>query len=79
MLKKKVSGKVKIVINYKKLTDNTAFDGYYISNKMVLFNRIQGASWFSKMYCKSGYWQIKMDNKSVSLTAFSAHKDIMSG
>ena len=42
-------GKVRIVINYKKFNDNTSFYGYYIPNKTILFNRIQGASWFSKM------------------------------
>ena len=47
--------KARMVINYKKLNDNIVFDGYYISNKTVLFNRIQGASWFLKMDCKSGY------------------------
>jgi len=61
-----------MTINYKKLNDNTIYDGYYIPNKIVLFNRIQGASWFSKMDCKSEYWQIKMDEESISLTAFSA-------
>jgi len=64
--------KVRIVINYKMLNDNTIFDGYYIPNKTVLFNRIQEASWFSKIDCKSKYWQIKMDEESISLTAFSA-------
>jgi len=33
-------GKALMVINYKKLNDNTVFDGYYIPNKTVLFNRI---------------------------------------
>ena len=33
-------GKARMVINYKKLNDNTVFDGYYIPNKTVLFNRI---------------------------------------
>jgi len=47
--------KARMVINYKKLNDNTVFDGYYIPNKTVLFNTIQGASWFLKMGCKSGY------------------------
>ena len=65
-------GKAKMIINYKKLNDNTVFDDYYIPNKIVLFNRIQGASWFSKRHYKSGFWQIKMDKKSISLTAFSA-------
>jgi len=48
-------GKARMVINYKKLNDNAVVDGYYIPNKTVLFNRIQGAFWFSKMDCKSGY------------------------
>ena len=64
--------KVRMVINYKKLNDNTVFDGYYISNKTVLFNRIQGASWFSKMDYQNEYWQIKMDEENISLTAFNA-------
>ena len=34
-------GKAKMIINYKKPNNNTVFDGYYISNKTVLFNRIQ--------------------------------------
>ena len=48
--------KIRMVINYEKFNDNIVFDGYYIPNKTVLFNRIQGVSWFSKMDCKSGYW-----------------------
>ena len=48
-------GKTRMVINYKNLNDNTVFDGYYIPNKTTIFNRIQGASRFSKMDCKSGY------------------------
>ena len=41
-----------MIINYKKLNDNTVFDGYYIPNKTVLFKRIQGPlglqKWISK-------------------------------
>ena len=43
--------------------------------KIVIFNRIQGASWFSKMDCKSGYWQIKMDKESIHITVFSAPQE----
>ena len=49
--------KVRMVMNCKKLNDNTIFDGYYIPNKMD---------------CKSSYWQIKIDEESIHLTAFSA-------
>jgi len=65
------SGKARMVINYKKFNANTVFDSYYIPNKIVLFNRIQVASWFSKMDCKSSYWQINIDEESNPLTAFS--------
>jgi len=52
---KEKRGRARMVINYKKLNDNTVFGGYYISNKAVIFNIIQGASWFSKIDCKSRY------------------------
>jgi len=61
-----------MVIYYKNHNDNTVFDDYYIPNKTMLFNRIHGASWFSKMDCKSGYWQIKIDEESIPLTILSA-------
>ena len=48
-------GKARMVINYRKLNDNIVFHGYYIPHKAVLFNRIQEASWFSKMDYKSRY------------------------
>ena len=65
-------GKAIIVISYKDLNDNTIFVGYYFPNKTVFFNKIQGASWFTKMNCRSYYCQVKMDEKSIPLTAFSA-------
>ena len=37
-------GKTGMLIKYKKLHDNTIFDGYYIPNKIDLFNRMKGAS-----------------------------------
>ena len=52
---KEKRGKVRMTINYKKFNDNTIFDGYYIPNKTVIFNIIQGASWLLKMDCKSRY------------------------
>ena len=60
-----------MVINYKKFNDNTIFDGYYIPNEIVLFNRIQEISWFSKTDCRNGCWQIKMGEESILLTTFS--------
>jgi len=33
--------KVRMITNCKKLNDNITFVGYYVPNKIVLFNRIQ--------------------------------------
>ena len=60
-----------MVINYKEVNKNTKFDGYYIPNKKILINLAQGKNYYSKFGCKSGFWQIKMDNNNMSIIAFS--------
>ena len=60
-----------MVINYKRLNDNTRTDGYKLPDKTELINRIQGKTVFSKFDCKSGYWQIKMHPDSIEWTAFT--------
>lgn len=64
-------GKVKIVINYKKLNEATKFDGYYLPNKDTLIKQVQNKKIFSKFECKSGFWQIILTEESKPLTAFS--------
>ena len=64
-------GKARMVINYKEVNKNTKFDGYYIPNKEILINLARGKNYYSKFDCKSGFWQIKMDNDSIPITAFS--------
>ena len=60
-----------MIINYKILNDN-AYDGAYkIPNKYSLINSIQGCRYFSQLYCKSGFWQIRLDEDNKSWTAFS--------
>ena len=66
-----VRGKARMVINYKRLNDNTTIDGYKLPDKTELINRIQGRKVFSKFDCKSGYWQIKMHEDSIEWTTFT--------
>lgn len=66
-----VRGKARMVINYKRLNDNTRTDGYKLPDKIELINRIQGKTVFSKFDCKSGYWQIKMHLDSIEWTTFT--------
>ena len=64
-------GKARMVINYKEVNKNTKFDGYYIPNKEILINLAREKNYYSKFDCKSRFWQIKMDNDSIPITAFS--------
>ena len=64
-----------MVINYKEVDKNTKFDGYYIPNKEILINLARGKNYNSKFGCKSGFWQIKMDNDSIPITTFSTPRD----
>ena len=63
-------GKTRMTINYKEVNKNIKFDGYYIPNKEIL-NLARGKNYYSKFDCKSGFWQIKMDNDSIPITSFS--------
>lgn len=59
-----------MVINYKRLNDNTFDNAYTLPHKDQIINRIQGAKWFSKFDYKSGYHQIKIHPNSIEWTAF---------
>ena len=48
-------GKSRMVIDYRRLNDNTANDAYDIPDKIELLNSIQGSKIFSKFDCKSGF------------------------
>ena len=66
-----VRGKSRMVINYKRLNDNTLDNSYKLPGKDQLINRIQDAKIFSKIDLKSGFWQIQMENSSIIWTAFT--------
>jgi hypothetical protein len=66
-----VRGKSCMVINYKRLNDNTVDDVYNIPNKQEWINRIQGSKYFSKFDLMAGFSQVKMEEESIPWTAFT--------
>ena len=66
-----VRGKARMVINYKELNKYTKFDGYFLPNKEVLINLVKNKTYYSKFDCKSGFWQIQMEENSIPYTTFS--------
>jgi hypothetical protein len=51
-----VREKSRMVINYKRLNDNTIDDAYNIPNKQEWINRIQGSKYFLKFDLKARFW-----------------------
>ncbi|KAJ9544475.1 hypothetical protein OSB04_024182 [Centaurea solstitialis] len=66
-----VRGKSQMVINYKRVNDNTVDDAYNIPHKTVLINQIQNCKIFSKFDLKCGFWQVKMHPNNIKWTAFT--------
>ena len=64
-------GKSIMVINYKRLNDNTEDEGYDIPTKEYLLGKIKNYNIFSKFDCKSGFWQVKMHEDSIPWMDFS--------
>ena len=49
-----------MVINYKRLNNNTKDDGYDIPTKKCLLGKIKDCTIFNKFDDKSRFWQVKM-------------------
>nr|WNH14473.1 reverse transcriptase [Physostegia virginiana caulimovirus 1] len=64
-------GKKRMVINYKDLNKVTIGDSHNLPNKDELLALIRGKAIFSSFDCKSGFWQVLLDEESKHLTAFT--------
>ena len=60
-----------MVINYKALNKETIDDGYFLPKKEEPLTLIRGNKYFSGLDCKSGFWQVRLEEESQLLTAFS--------
>ena len=63
-------GKLRMVINYKRLNELTIFDDCFLPNEQLLLNKTLHWKWFSNFDCKSGFYQIKLKDSAKPLTAF---------
>ena len=67
---KKDSG-LRFCINLRKLNNWTIKDAYSLPHIDKTLDSLKGSQWFSSLDLKSGYWQVKMDEGSKPLTAFT--------
>ncbi len=67
----KKDGGLHFCINLRKLNARTVWDAYALPHIEELLDSLAGATVFSMLDLKSGYWQVKMHEASQPLTAFT--------
>ncbi|WMV08531.1 hypothetical protein MTR67_001916 [Solanum verrucosum] len=67
---KKKDGSLRMCIDYRQLNKVTIHNKYHLPRIEDLFDQLQGAVHFSKMYLRSGYHQLRIREEDVSKTAF---------
>ena len=67
---KKKDGSMRMCVDYRDLNRITIKNRYPLPRVDELFDRLKGASWFSKIDLRSGYHQVRIHPDDVHKTAF---------
>ncbi|HXI16600.1 MAG TPA: reverse transcriptase family protein, partial [Chloroflexota bacterium] len=68
----KPDGSKRMVIDYRALNAQTIRNRYPLPRVDELFDQLQGATYFSKIDLRTGYWQIRVAAEDVPKTAFTS-------
>ncbi|XP_074336819.1 uncharacterized protein LOC141673993 [Apium graveolens] len=67
---KKKDGSLRLYIDYRELNKLTVKNKYPLPRIDDLFDQLQGATYFSKIDLRSGYYQLRVKKESIPLTKF---------
>ena len=71
MLVPKKNGKLRLVIDYRKLSEQTIKSCWPIPSIEEIFDTLQGSAYFTTIDMSWGFYQLPMEPKSQNCTAFS--------
>lgn len=77
LIVKKQDGSNRLVIDYRQLNLVTVPDRQPLPHMKTLFDRLHGAQWFMAFDVLWGYFNVKVDEKSIEKTAFIANDELL--
>jgi transposase InsO family protein len=70
----KKDGTTRFCVDYRALNAVTVKDRYPLPIIQDIFDELRGASMFTTMDMRSGFWQLPVDKDSIAKTAFVCHR-----
>ena len=71
VLVQKKDGTLRFCIDLRELNNRTIKDNYSLPRIEHHLEQLRGASWFTTLDLKSGYWQVELTEEAKPLTAFT--------